>query len=321
MTIDWNDIILGNPCPQTAWRNIFSTLLDRFSCFSNLVDLNYWTVEPDRILSEAAWELWEAYPSTAEKTSNMIKNWCANISQTHGQAVLIVDALSLREMIIILKGAKDRSIEPIQIKTTASECPSTTGPFAKSLGLSSRGVLANDGKPKNWALFGDNSFYTDVISLPFEDCSVPHYANIFFWYTKLDDLIHTQNISLEHVAGYASATFQSQGFWDFVNRLRQGRKLVITSDHGYGVSKLFSSEVKDKDTIDVLRQAFGASRYKSSSQSWPKRFMPPIVMSYNGYHIIMGQWKWAVHGGFPHICHGGMTLLEVASPWLEFPAL
>jgi hypothetical protein len=235
--------------------------------------------------------------------------------------VLIVDALSLREMVIILKGAKDRSIEPIEIKITGSECPSTTDQFARSLGLSSRSIIANDRKPTNWALFEGNSVYTDVISLPFEDCSVPHCANVFLWHTWLDDLIHIQNKSPEHVLGAASATFRSQAFWDFVNRLRQGRKLIISSDHGYGVSKLFSSEIKDKETIEELRETFGASRCKPSTQPWPKRFMPPLVMTNNGHHVIMGQWKWTVQGGFPHICHGGMSLLEVASPWLEFSAL
>ena len=46
-----------------------------------------------------------------------------------------------------------------------------------------------------------------------------------------------------------------------------------------------------------------------------------MVMTYNNQHMIMGQWKWKVQGGFPHICHGGMSLLEVAVPYMELPAL
>ncbi len=49
--------------------------------------------------------------------------------------------------------------------------------------------------------------------------------------------------------------------------------------------------------------------------------MPPIVMTHNKQHVVMGQWKWKVQGGFPHICHGGMSLLEVAVPWIEFASL
>ena len=48
--------------------------------------------------------------------------------------------------------------------------------------------------------------------------------------------------------------------------------------------------------------------------------MPPMVMTHNNQHVIMGQRKWKAPGGFPHFCHGGMSLLEVAVPFVEFPA-
>jgi hypothetical protein len=91
---------------------------------------------------------------------------------------------------------------------------------------------------------------------------------------------------------------QGDGFWRFVNKLRQGRKLVVTSDHGYAVSKRFSSAVEDPDAIDILRKVFGASRNKSAVEPWQERFMPPIVMTHNGQHVIMGQRKWKVQGHF-----------------------
>ncbi|NTV59018.1 MAG: hypothetical protein HGA74_17295, partial [Deltaproteobacteria bacterium] len=100
-----------------------------------------------------------------------------------------------------------------------------------------------------------------------------------------------------------------------------GRRLVITSDHGYAVSKRFSSEVEDIDAIAILRKTFGASRNKASSDPWQERFMPPIVMTVNGQHMVMGQRKWKVQGAFPDICHGGMSLLEVAVPWIEFESV
>jgi len=106
-----------------------------------------------------------------------------------------------------------------------------------------------------------------------------------------------------------------------VNKLRQGRKLVITSDHGYAVSKRFSSEVTDPEAVEILRNTFGASRYKPASEKWRKRFMPPIVITHNNQHMIIGQRKWKVQGGFPHVCHGGLSLLEMAVPFIEFPGL
>lgn len=317
MSIDWVDIILDSKPYETVWSAIFSSLLDLARHSFSPGALHDATVIPDRLLAEAAWELWESYPEHAVKTSTVLKDWT---NQGPGKAVLILDALSLREMPVLLSAAADRGINPVQINVTGSECPSTTDQFAKSIGLPSRSVLANDKKPGSFLLFGGNC-YTDVVSMPFEDCSVPPSPNIVIWHSWLDDLIHLQKKSPEQIAKLSSTTLQSDGFWQFINRLRQGRSIVITSDHGYAVSKRFSSEVEDPEAIKILRETFGASRNKFITETWQKRFMPPIVMSYNNQHIVMGQRKWKVQSGFPDICHGGMSLLEVAVPYMELTAL
>ncbi len=318
MSISWHDIILDSSAPDSVWSNIFEGLQELVNTTTSPVTLHDQTVIPDRLLSEAAWEIWYRYPEVANKTSGELKKWC-NEPSSSGKAVLILDALSLREFPSLLAGAKKHGIDPVCAKITGSECPSTTDHFAKAIGLNSRSALSNDGKPGTFALF--DTCYTDVLSIPFEDCSVPPTSNIVIWHSWLDDLIHLQHKLPDQIFKTAETVLQSDGFWEFINKLRQGRKLVITSDHGYAVSKRFSSEVSDTDAIDVLRKTFGASRNKAASEDWQSRFMPPIVMTHNKQHIIMGQWKWKVQGGFPHVCHGGMSLLEVAVPFVEVPAI
>ena len=46
-----------------------------------------------------------------------------------------------------------------------------------------------------------------------------------------------------------------------------------------------------------------------------------VVLTANGHHVVMGQVKWRIQSGFPPRCHGGLTLLEVAVPWVELPPL
>lgn len=318
MSISWHDIILDSSNSESAWRDIFTALQELAQTTTSPAALHDQTVVPDRLLSEAAWQLWHDYPSVAVRTSEELKHWCRETSST-GKAVLILDALSLRELPSVIAGAKSHGIDPASIRITGSECPSTTDHFAHALGLQSRSALANDGKPGTFLLFDD--CYTDVLSVPFEDCAVPPSTNIVIWHSWLDDLIHLQHKLPDQVAKTAATVLQSDGFWNFINKLRQGRKLVITADHGYAVSKRFSSEVSDTDTVDRLRKMFGASRNKSASQECQSQFMPPIVMTHNKQHVVMGQWKWKVQGGFPHVCHGGMSLLEVAVPWIEFTSL
>lgn len=318
MSTDWIGIILDAPSPAAAWTDLFSSLLSMAESSSSPVALHDATVIPDRLLAEGAWELWEAFPEEADQTSANLTTW-ADAEQS-GKAVLILDALSLRELAVLLAAGSARNIEPVQVKVTASECPSTTEHFAKSLGALSRSALANDGKPGAFALFGGNC-YTDVVSLPFEDCAVPPSPNLVIWHSWFDDLIHLQKKLPDQIAGIASSVLQGDGFWRFVDRLRQGRRLVITSDHGYAVSKRFSSEIEAPEAVETLRKTFGASRNKAASAPWEKRFMPPIVMTKNQQHVVTGQRKWKVQGGFPHVCHGGMSLLEVAVPYIEIPAL
>lgn len=319
MSVDWHSIILDTPSTEDVWETIFDALLGIAQDVQSPVNLHKQKVIPDRLLSEAAWELWEAYPRQAKLTSAALKNSCGNPAPG-GQAVLILDALSLRELPLLLGGAEKQNIEPSEVRVTGSECPSTTDQFAKALGLPSRSAMANDGKPGTFKLF-NGSVYTDVISMPFEDYNAPSIPNVIIWHSWLDDLIHLQNKNPGQIEKITSSVLQGDGFWNFVKKMRQGRKLVITSDHGYAVSKLFSSEVTDTQAVKILKKNFGASRNKPASDTWQNQFMPPIVMTENNQHVVLGQRKWKVQSGFPHICHGGMSLLEVAVPYMELPAL
>lgn len=318
MTIAWHDIILDAKTPELAWQSIFDTLLDLAIKAPAPDKLHKDTVVPDRLLSEAAWNLWYDYPRAAPKTSVALKQWCDTPSSS-GKAVLILDALSLRELPLLLAGGEKHGAIPLSIGVKGSQCPSSTTHFAKALGLPSRSALANDGKPESFTLF--DSCFTNVLGIPFEDCAVPPMSNLFLWHSWLDDMIHLYHREPDQVIKNASSALLGDGFWTFANKLRQGRKLVITSDHGYAMSRLFSSNVDDKDDIRLMREKLGASRYKSASEEWNAGVMPPLVMTHDKQNVVMGQWRWDVQGGFPHMCHGGMSLLEVAVPFVEFSEL
>ena len=93
----WVDIILDSPSLTDAWNGIFSRLGEIAVSCGSPVDLHNQTVDPDRLLAETAWELWTSYPNAALRTSSQLRKWCAAPSSS-GRAVLVLDALSLREM-------------------------------------------------------------------------------------------------------------------------------------------------------------------------------------------------------------------------------
>ena len=49
--------------------------------------------------------------------------------------------------------------------------------------------------------------------------------------------------------------------------------------------------------------------------------MPPVALQLNSPHgahlLALGRRKWKSQGGYPTLTHGGLSLLEVLSPWIE----
>ncbi|MBI2192008.1 MAG: hypothetical protein HYU36_08495 [Planctomycetes bacterium] len=319
---EWVDQILADRSPRETWSAIFERLLALAQDAASPVELHNQTVPVDRLLAETAWELWERYSDEAPRTAPALIEWWSKPSVS-GRAVLVLDALSLRELPALLAGARTRKIEPTSVRVTGSEAPSETNAFAGALGAQTRSKLENNGAPGGFALKSSGPVFTDVLNLPFQDClgSVPNDPNVFFWHTWLDDLIHVHQKLPDQIYRITGEVLQGEGFWSLVNRLRQGRRVLITADHGYAVSKLFSTEEKDEEVISVLRETFGASRCKPAARPWERRFMPPLAMTSGGHHVVVGQRKWKVQGGFPQACHGGLSLLEVAVPFVELPPL
>lgn len=309
---DWTNLILHHPQMDSAaaWNSISKSLLQIAKLADGISALHNQTVFPDRLLSDAAFELWRDYPCAAKKTSARLVEWC-----DHNKAVLILDALSLRELPLILGGANARNIPVKTAEITFSEAPSETNVFAQAIGAASRSALKDNGKSRNFKLFNANC-YTDSVSIPFADVRIEPEPNIVLWHSFLDDLIHNGK-SADEIHIIARREFSGDDFWKLVNKLRQGRELVITGDHGYGNSAHFSTEVREAEAADILKDEFKAQRYMKNNEPLKTKFMPPLLVQNNGYCIVTGQRKWRVQGGFPKVCHGGLSLLEVSVPWIE----
>jgi len=317
VSITWNDIIISKETPAETWQAIMEQLLEKAKTISSPATLHAETVIPDRLLSETAWELWGAFPTNAKKTSSKLIEW-TNDTVSGGKAVLIIDALSLRELFVIKEIAAERNINITNIELAAAECPSSTGEFAKALGAAGRSSIANDGKTSSFKPFNSNC-YTNVFNVAFEDCNVPATPNVFIWHSWLDDLIHNTTLP-DVLEKNILRTLKEDGFWSFVDNLRQGRPLLITSDHGYAISRNFSSQIDDEQATKILREKFGAKRYSTATLGEIINTIPPVVMTHNNQMTVIGQNKWKVQGGYPNICHGGMSLLEALVPWIELEA-
>lgn len=321
--------------PADAWRFIIERTLDIASrpfpedgVESEAVKRDREIGEFDLFLGSSAWDLWQCFGQTeisgVERTSDRLVKWWAAPQFGNGaaRAVLILDALSLRELPWLLKGAEERGFTLLGVTATASELPGDTNEFARSMGLASRSQLqANSGGLAHKL----QPAQTETIDLPWKDCeglvdNASGAKNWVFWHHWPDAKLHDYGAGqgLELLSRDAAKQLSSDDFWSFVERLATGRRLVITSDHGYAASGYFPDA--DGEVAAHLKQTFSSGRSKAG-QGDAGPFVPPVALqieSPHGPHLLaLGRRKWRSQGGYPTLTHGGLSLLEVLSPFVE----
>ena len=272
----------------------------------------------DHFLSSSAWDLWRCFGTTVERNSDRLARWWAE--PYSAKAVLILDGLSLRELPWLLQGAKERGFTLHEVSANASELPGETNEFAKALGFGSRSQLQNNGGGRAHKLQPTD---TECVDMPWKDCAglINSAKNWVFWHHWPDSKVHDGAVAgqgLDTLIRDATDQLNSDDFWAFVERLATGRRLVITSDHGYAATGYFPDA--DGEVGQFLKSTF-ASRRSSKGGGETGPFVPPVALQINSPHgehrLAVGRWKWKSQGGYPTLTHGGLSLLEVLSPFVE----
>ena len=108
-----------------------------------------------------------------------------------------------------------------------------------------------------------------------------------------------------------------------MHTLTTGRRLVITADHGYAASGHFP-DTADPAQAQYLKDRFASGRWAKLSDLEPPdvgSWVPPLDLHLNTAHadatFALGRRKWKSQGGYPTLTHGGLSLLEVAVPFIE----
>ncbi|KAF5028567.1 hypothetical protein DSECCO2_657710 [anaerobic digester metagenome] len=272
----------------------------------------------DYFLSSSGWDLWRAFGDTVERTSDRIVRWWAE--PYSAKAVLILDGLSLRELPWLIQGANERGFTLHEVTASASELPGETNQFAQALGFGSRSQLQNNGGGHAHKL---RPTQTECVDIAWKDCAglINSAPNWVFWHHWPDSKVHDGSGAgqgLDMLTHDTAEQLSSDDFWTFVERLATGRRLVVTSDHGYAASGYFPDA--DGEVGQFLKKTFSGGRSIAGiSDAGP--FVPPVAMQINSPHgdhlLAIGRWKWKSPGGYPTLTHGGLSLLEVLSPFVE----
>ena len=138
-----------------------------------------------------------------------------------------------------------------------------------------------------------------------------------FWHQWPDSKIHHGSGAgqgLKTLSRDVAAQLTSEEFWDFVKGLATGRRLVITSDHGYAATGLFFNA--EDQQAKFLKGTLKSGRMVHGDHD-PGPFVPPVALQANNHHgqflLAVGRWKWRSQGGYPTLAHGGLSLASRCS--------
>lgn len=323
-----------NAPPQQAWDAIAEYMWSTFTApvdadtkaESEIINRDRGITELENVLAGSSWDLWNHFEDAVPKASASLVEFWTRISG--GKAILILDGLSLRETPWLISQAQSRGYKIHTEGLRASELPCETTAFARALGFQQRSQLRNNMASSTHDLTGA---FTESNALPWEDCaaSVGSQEHCVFWHHWPDDRIHElakPGAGLKQLAPEAKQHLTSDDFWTFVDRLSHGRRLVITSDHGYAACGTFPDLGKEQSLY--MKEVFKSARTAASVASLdgdapePAAWIPPIdleLKTAHGQHrFVLGRRKWKVSGQSNRLlAHGGLSLLEVFVPFIE----
>jgi hypothetical protein len=269
----------------------------------------------DLYLATAGYDLWPQMESCAPRNTKALASWWSQGGP--GRAVLILDALSLREVPWILHAAPKLGYTVQSARVHVSEMPGETTPFAKALGFAQRSSLESNGAGSGHCFPGAK---TECVGIPWAEAAgyVTSDPDFVLWHHWPDDRVDSGNANLESLAKEAAQQLSGKDFWYLVQRLTTGRRLVITSDHGYAATGHFPL-TEDEDQAKYLQQSFKSGRLASNGSPGP--WIPPLALQIQSEHggrwLVLGRRKWKSPGGYPALAHGGLSILEVAVPFIE----
>lgn len=311
--------------PNGAWAAVFehawevcSQSLVPGQAVAEVLKRDRSLADVDLYLATAGWDLWSHFEAVVPRTSQELAGWWSKHSP--GRAILVLDALSMREAPWILHQAEARGFAVHQARPTGAELPADTTPFAKALGFGQRSALGNNGAGGAHAFPGAR---TESVDIAWADCvaligSEPDWV---FWHHWPDHRLHDHDDpgkGLQTLTEEVEEHLSGDAFWSLVERLATGRRLIITADHGYAASGQFiDSNAEQSDYLKGRYKSGRAIPGNDPAGAW----VPPIdlaIESVHGRHLyVNGRRKWKSQGGYPTLTHGGLSVLEVAVPFIE----
>ncbi|MHA1380635.1 MAG: hypothetical protein ACTSRG_19890 [Candidatus Helarchaeota archaeon] len=309
-----------------------------FDIYKNLIE----TDSPINVIWEALKAIWEVkdlsekslkeYFKKGEIESNIFENFIhrtyfeiyevlynriqqyslQNILNQDKYAIIILDALSIREGNLLIPILKEENYEIQEYSYGFSTLPSDTVHFSKTHFQKTSPSTIKKGKNEN--------FYYDHIkkgSIEFDCLNEEQSKKVLLWATYPDELIHKSTIPPDE-----AFIKTKELLIDILERIESDNFLIM-GDHGYVMTQpIWQVGSQDKRFLNAI---FKAERYKEKSKLNDKQIekiekMPPefkYVYMDDNYSFVKGRFFWAVRGHSSNIAHGGLSFMECLVPIIK----
>ncbi len=235
-------------------------------------------------------------------------------------AAVILDGLSLREIPVILRLAEDGGFRILEIDVSTSAGPSETMEFVEQRLRAGRTAPSQLPGRRELREAGIQAFYYDHEGRRHQ-LSPEHQA--FCLWSAFPDQTY-QDSEARFPNHFAELHRRLEAVWrNTVQAIPQGRKILVTSDHGYIFFGHGCSARRDNAAIRPLTEWLGGERWRSLKPGEEPLSHPDLALiPHRRVTMVRGRVQTHPPGpaGARLYKHGGLSLMEMLTPWIVLEA-
>jgi len=272
--------------------------------------------ELEEIIAQAAYRLYDEFldePPGERSILGFIENDEAN-------AVVIFDGLSLREVPVILSLAEKASLRVLEVGTTYSTLPTETVDFVEQRLKSGRVAPVQLPGRKDLREKGVTAYYYDR---PNQQYQLDRDARkLLLWSAFPDNTYSDSGARFESHFEQIQSLLETS-WLNTVQQIPRGRRILITSDHGYVYFGSGLSSLRSNAELRPLTEYLGGERYKRMEEGEAPPEHPDLaVYPHRKIAVIKGRVQTHPPGRSAGRLykHGGLSIMESLVPWIVLEA-
>jgi hypothetical protein len=232
-------------------------------------------------------------------------------------AAVVFDGLSLREIPAALNLAERSGLRVVEVGLTFAATPSETIDFvAQRLRV---GNIAPSQLPSRGELrdAGITAYYYNA---PTQRHTLDRDAQSLLLWSAFPDQTYTDSGARFKEHFQEIHTLFESAWMNTVQQIPRGRKILVTSDHGYVFFGSNLSFARNNSDVRPLAQLMGGERFHRLEAGDVPTHRDLAVLPHRGVAMIRGRVQTHPTGQASSKLykHGGLSLMEMLTPWLVF---